>query len=158
MEREFSTDARIDWQEIVSKAKEHRKARKLSQRRLAVVAGVSLPTVVNFEAGEDVRVSSALAIMKVLEMVAEPVLGGLLVQKTGETGAIEMRFLPYAGQGSDVPQLQLSSVAELTEQMQQLGLDAETCQRVTVQLREDGAADVPNLRLSATRLGVFYSK
>ena len=52
---------------------------KLTQRRLAAVAGVSLPTVVKLEAGQDIRLSSALAILKVLDMVPRLVEGVLRI-------------------------------------------------------------------------------
>ena len=55
MERNLQTDNQLDWPEIVASAKRRRHEMKLKQRRLAAAAGVSLPTVVRFEAGQDIR-------------------------------------------------------------------------------------------------------
>ena len=49
MERNLQIDNQFDWPEIVASAKRRRHAMKLTQRRLAAVAGVSLPTVVKLE-------------------------------------------------------------------------------------------------------------
>jgi len=73
MERNLQTDNQFDWPEIVASAKRRRQEMKLTQRRLAAVAGVSLPTVVKLEAAQDIRLSSALAILKVLDMIPRPV-------------------------------------------------------------------------------------
>ena len=75
MERNLQTDNQLDRPEIVASAKRGRHEMKLTQRGLAAAAGVSLPTVVKFETGEDIRLSSALAILKILNMVPSAVEG-----------------------------------------------------------------------------------
>jgi len=75
MERNLQTDNQLDWPEIVASAKRRRHEMNLTQRRLAAAASVSLPTVVRFEAEQDIRLSSVLAILKILGMVPRPVEG-----------------------------------------------------------------------------------
>lgn len=58
---------RLNWQLLVEEAIKRRKAQKLSQRRLAAIAGVSQPTVSRFELQkEDIQLSSALKILETL--------------------------------------------------------------------------------------------
>jgi transcriptional regulator with XRE-family HTH domain len=101
MERNLQTDNHLDWPEIVASAKRRRHEMKLTQRRLAAVAGVSLPTVVKFEAVQDIRLSSALAILKVLDMVPRPIEGVLMIVADGNsaTGPYQVMFAPYASRG-----------------------------------------------------------
>ena len=81
MERDFPLDWQLDWQEIVDEAHRRRKERKLPMRRLAAQANVSLPTVLRFEKNErDIQLSSVLAILNVLGMVAKRVEGALLIK------------------------------------------------------------------------------
>jgi transcriptional regulator with XRE-family HTH domain len=71
MEWEF----RINWFALVEEAKQRRKSQKLTQRRLAQLAGVSTPTVSRFENGEkDIQLSSITSILGVLGMLDERVL------------------------------------------------------------------------------------
>jgi len=57
----------LDWQGVVDAAVKMRKRERISQKELAALAGVSHPTVVRFEAGdEQLLVSSAMAILRVL--------------------------------------------------------------------------------------------
>ena len=57
----------INWPALVAEAIRRRKAEGLSQRDLAALAGVSLPTVVKFEkASGEIIVAKALAILAVL--------------------------------------------------------------------------------------------
>lgn len=57
----------VNWSELVSEAIRRRKGERLSQRDLAALAGVSLPTVVKFEKGSgEIIVAKVLAILKVL--------------------------------------------------------------------------------------------
>src|SRR5664280_658728 len=101
MERNLQTDYQLDWPEIVTSAKRKRHKMKLTQRRLAAVASVSLPTVVKFEAGQDVRLSSALAILKLLDMVPRPIEGVLKIvaRSNSATGPYQVTFAPYASRG-----------------------------------------------------------
>jgi len=71
MERQF----RINWPAIVEEAKQRRKTEKLTQQRLAEIAGVSTPTVSRFESGErDIQLSTVTNILGVLGMLDERVL------------------------------------------------------------------------------------
>src|SRR3990167_5287565 len=65
MERQF----RINWPAIIEEAKQRRKAQRLTQSRLAVMAGVSTPTISRFESGEkDIQLSTIISILTVLGM------------------------------------------------------------------------------------------
>ncbi len=58
---------RLDWQELVEEAISRRKQQKLTQKKLAVLSGVSGPTVNSFEQGKtSITLASALKIMKSL--------------------------------------------------------------------------------------------
>ena len=62
---------RIDWQEIVKEAISRRKQQKLTQKQLAVLAGVSGPTVNSFEQSRlTVTLESAFKILRCLGLVA----------------------------------------------------------------------------------------
>lgn len=57
----------LDWQKIVDEAVARRKTEGLTQRTLAALAGVSLPTLVKFEKGvTDIKLTGVLAILKAL--------------------------------------------------------------------------------------------
>ncbi|CUS39980.1 helix-turn-helix transcriptional regulator [Candidatus Nitrospira nitrificans] len=65
MERNF----RLDWQGLVEEAVRRRKEQKLSQKKLAVLAGVSGPTVNAFEQQRTtITLESALKILRCLGM------------------------------------------------------------------------------------------
>lgn len=58
---------RLDWPEIVREAVTRRKAQGLTQKQLAVLAGVSGPTVNSFEQGKtSITLESALKILSCL--------------------------------------------------------------------------------------------
>lgn len=62
--------APLDWPAVVQEAIARRKAEKLTQRKLASLAGVSPPTITSFERGElTLRLESAFAILSVLGLV-----------------------------------------------------------------------------------------
>jgi transcriptional regulator with XRE-family HTH domain len=62
----------LEWQKLVDEAVERRKAERLTQRTLAALAGVSLPTLVKFEKGvTDIKLTGVLAILKVLGLAKE---------------------------------------------------------------------------------------
>jgi transcriptional regulator with XRE-family HTH domain len=59
----------INWSAIVEEAKQRRKSQRLTQARLAEMAGVSTPTLSRFEKGEkDIQLSSVMSILSVLGM------------------------------------------------------------------------------------------
>jgi transcriptional regulator with XRE-family HTH domain len=71
MERQF----RINWPAIVEEARQRRKSQRLTQQRLATLAGVSTPTVSRFEGGgKDIQLSSVTKILTVLGMVDDRIL------------------------------------------------------------------------------------
>lgn len=58
---------RLDWQEIVQEAVRRRGEQRLTQEQLAVLAGVSKPTLNRFERGRtSIRLDSAFKILRVL--------------------------------------------------------------------------------------------
>ena len=58
---------RLNWQNFVEAAVRRRKEQKLTQEQLAVLAGVSKPTLNSFEQGKTtIKLDSALKILKVL--------------------------------------------------------------------------------------------
>lgn len=60
----------INWPAIVEEVKQRRKAQRLTQARLAELAGVSTPTVSRFESGEtEIRLPTVLSILGVLGMI-----------------------------------------------------------------------------------------
>lgn len=63
MERNF----RLNWQTFVDEAIARRKQQRLTQKQLAVLAGVSGPTVNRFEQGKsNITLDSALKILHML--------------------------------------------------------------------------------------------
>ncbi|NGZ95013.1 MAG: hypothetical protein CV089_02565 [Nitrospira sp. WS110] len=58
---------RLDWQSLVEEAVKRRKEQKLSQKKLAVLAGVSGPTINAFEQQRtSITLESALKILRCL--------------------------------------------------------------------------------------------
>ena len=58
---------RLNWQAFVEEAIRRRKEQRLTQEQLAVLAGVSKPTLNNFEAGKTtVTLENALKILRML--------------------------------------------------------------------------------------------
>jgi transcriptional regulator with XRE-family HTH domain len=65
MERNF----RLNWQDVVSEAIKRRKEQRMTQEYLALLAGVSKPTLNAFEQGKDsLTLKSVLKILKALGM------------------------------------------------------------------------------------------
>lgn len=58
---------RLNWQNLVEEAVKRRKEQKLTQNQLAILAGVSKPTLNSFEQGKiNIKVESALKILRIL--------------------------------------------------------------------------------------------
>jgi hypothetical protein len=132
---------------------------KLTQRRLAVVAGISLPTVVKFEAGEDVRLSSALAILKVLEMVAEPMEGllRLAIAPNGTAaGPFQASFAPYGGSDGGLEPYTLPDRAALDGFFNGLGIEKEKQRQAAATLADRYAADIGGVRISPSQLRRYW--
>ncbi len=67
MERNFQ----LDWTALVEEAIKRRKESRLTQQQVAVLAGVSKPTVVRFEKREqNITLSSAFAILKLFSLLS----------------------------------------------------------------------------------------
>jgi transcriptional regulator with XRE-family HTH domain len=158
MERNLQTDHQFDWPEIVTSAKRRRHEMKLTQRRLAAVSGVSLPTVVKFEAGQDVRLSSAQAILKVLDMVPRLVEGGLKIvaNSNSATGPYQVMFAPYASRGGALELRLLTDRSALDEFLHELRVGAEEKQRAFAALARENSADIVNLQLSPAELHRYW--
>jgi len=63
----MESNIEFSWHEIVKKAIDRRKEQKLSQEELSVLAGVSKPTLNDFEQGRtSVTISSVLKILIIL--------------------------------------------------------------------------------------------
>ncbi|MCY3983248.1 MAG: helix-turn-helix transcriptional regulator [Roseovarius sp.] len=57
----------LNWQGVVQEAVRRRKEQKLTQEQLAVLAGVSKPTLNGFEQGKtNIRLDNALKILRML--------------------------------------------------------------------------------------------
>lgn len=57
----------LNWQTLVKEAIKRRKQQRITQEQLAILAGVSKPTLSHFEAGKtNITLDSALKILKVL--------------------------------------------------------------------------------------------
>ena len=57
----------LNWPALVNEAIKRRKEQKLSQQQLAILAGVSKPTLSSFEQGfHNITLASALKILKIL--------------------------------------------------------------------------------------------
>jgi len=66
---------RLDWQALVEEAVVRRKQQHLTQKQLAVLAGVSTPTMNTFEQGKtSITLASAMKILGLLGLL-EPVKG-----------------------------------------------------------------------------------
>lgn len=62
----------LNWQALVQEAVARRKQQKLSQENLAILAGVSKPTLNGFEQGKtSITLDSALKILRSLGMAEE---------------------------------------------------------------------------------------
>ena len=60
----------LDWSAIVEEAIKRRKESRLTQKQVAVLVGVSKPTVVRFEKQKkNITLKSALAILKLFGMI-----------------------------------------------------------------------------------------
>lgn len=73
------TQLPIDWRAVVDEAKERRRQEGLSQRDLAALAGVSVPTVNSFERGDiNLRLDKVAAILESLNLFIAPSAAGNL--------------------------------------------------------------------------------
>jgi transcriptional regulator with XRE-family HTH domain len=148
MERDFQ----LDWAEIVEEARRRRSEQKLTMRRLAAGANVSLPTVLRFEKNrQDIQLSSALAILGALGMVARKTEGTLLVRGAAD-GPYRVMFAPLAGAGGPLEAREIPGRAELESVLGGLGID-EAAQRLAMaDLLKAGVASITGLQLGARQI------
>jgi transcriptional regulator with XRE-family HTH domain len=158
MERNLPADCQLDWPEIVVQAKRRRRQIKLTQRRLAVVAGVSLPTVVKFEAGEDVRLSSALAILKVLEMTVTMLEGTLRIRYGGGQGTepFHVMFSPYAGAGGSTETKSLPDLAALEDFLDSIRVGTDEKQKALAEVVRINVASILRVQISSTEARRYW--
>jgi transcriptional regulator with XRE-family HTH domain len=143
MERSVS----LDWAQIVDEARQRRKDRKLTQRRLAAMANVSLPTVVRFEKNErDIQLSSALAILNVLDMVERPIEGSLLVRGVAR-GPYKVMFAPSAGAGRPLVPKDVGERGQLEALLDELAIGEDARERLFADLVRDQIASIAGLQL-----------
>lgn len=154
MERDFQ----IDWAEIVEEAHRRHQALGLSMRRLAVLANVSLPTVLRFEKNQrDIQVSSVLAILNALGMVARKIEGTILVRGPAD-GPYQAMFAPSAGAGAALESRSVSTRADLEALLNELGIDTGHQRLALADLLRTGAASITAVRLSPSRAGILWPK
>jgi transcriptional regulator with XRE-family HTH domain len=61
----------LDWPRLVAEAIKRRKSQNLTQKQLAILAGVSAPTLNRFEQNyANITLKSAFAILKTLGLIA----------------------------------------------------------------------------------------
>ena len=95
MERQFC----INWSATVEEAKERRKAQRLTQARLAAIAGVSTPTLSRFERGaKDIQLFSVMSILTALGMIDQRDL--IFPEKNERDDASRMKVL-FNGKDGD---------------------------------------------------------
>ena len=105
---------RINWPAIVEEAKQRRKTQKLTQQQLAILAGVSTPTVSRFENGEkDVQLSSIMNILGILGMVDKRVLlFSITEEPEPEFSKKTMRFTGKDGNTTVICQISYEALAD----------------------------------------------
>jgi transcriptional regulator with XRE-family HTH domain len=137
-------DIQFDWEEIVGAALRRRKELKLTQRRLAAMANVSLPTVVRFEKlGRDIQISSVLAILGALGMTARNVEGTLLA-RGGPDGPYRIAFAPLAGSAGPLRWREVDALAGVFDA---LGVDHAARRLAGADLVREGRASVTGLQV-----------
>lgn len=95
MERQFL----LNWPGLVEEAKQRRKTQKLTQARLAKLAGVSTPTISRFESKEtDIQLPTVLRIFRVLGMLDQR---ELVFAETGAHYDPVRRVIGFAGKDAD---------------------------------------------------------
>jgi transcriptional regulator with XRE-family HTH domain len=143
-------DLQIDWAEIVEAARRRRKERKLTMRRLAALANVSLPTVLRFEKNQrDIQLSSVLAILNALGMVAKKIEGTLLMRALKD-GSVQVMFAPSAGAGRELERKVVTGgTTELKELWSELGVDEDAQRFAAADLVRTEAASITGLQLNS---------
>ncbi len=132
----------------MNEARRRRKSQGLTMRRLAAVANVSLPTVLRFEKNQrDIQLSSVLAILNALGLVARKVDGTLLLRGPAD-GPYEVRFAPSAGAGGPLEARSVAARPELEALFDELDIDTARRRLAYADLERAQAASITGLRLS----------
>ena len=72
MERYIQTNSRLNWQALVRQAVKNRKSLGLTQKQLAVLADVSLPTLNSFEQGKtSLTLENSFKILRMVGLLEE---------------------------------------------------------------------------------------
>lgn len=121
-------------------------------RRLAAQANVSLPTVLRFEKNvRDIQLSSALAILDVLGMVAHKIEGTVLIKGSpdrADAGPYEVMFAPSAGAGIPLQPRAAEDAAALEALLTELGIDTDAQRRAAADIVRTGRSSIPGIQLS----------
>jgi hypothetical protein len=114
--------------------------------------------VVKFEAGVDIRLSSALAILKLLDMVPRPIEGVLMIVAGGDsaTGPYQVMFAPNASRGGALEPRLLADRATLDEFLTELRVGDQEKQLAFTALARENSADIINLQLSPAELHRYW--
>ena len=125
---------RLNWETITQEARRRRKARRITQSRIAALAKVSRSTVVRFESNEDdIQLSSALRILSVLDM-----------------------FAPNMGPGAAMEPRYLANREALKDLLKELQVDPESQRRALADLDRGANTSIPSVLLSMDELQQYW--
>jgi len=140
----------------VEEARRRRRERKISMRRLAAISNVSLPTVLRFEKNsQDIQLSSVLAILGALGMLARPIEGTLLVRGAAD-GPYRVMFAPLAGAGGPLEAREVETASDLGALLDRLGIAADAKRLALADLVKSGVSSITGLRLRARLVGELW--
>jgi len=145
----------VNWEMITREARRRRKARGMTQLRLATLAKVSRSTVVRFELSSgDVQLSSALRILSVLDMVERKQEGNLLLINEEGTlvSPIVAMFAPNTGIGGAKESKRFANLAELALFLEELKIEPAAQRLAMADLERTKTAAIPNILLTMTEL------
>jgi transcriptional regulator with XRE-family HTH domain len=145
----------LNWEAITLEARRRRKARGMTQLRLAALAKVSRSTVVRFESNiRDIQLSSALRILSVLDMVERKQVGNLLLRRESQTldGPFVVMFAPTMGPGGAMEPNRFRSLQDLTSFLKELKIDPAAQRLALADLERTGTATIPNILLTMDEL------
>ncbi len=145
----------LNWEAVTREARRVRKARGMTQLRLAALAKVSRSTVVRFESnGGDMQLSSALRILSVLDMVERKQEGNLLLLNLDPSAhyPVVAMFAPYMGPGGAMEPKRFGSLQDLTLFLNELKIDPAAERRAIADLERTQKAAIPNVLLTMAEL------
>jgi hypothetical protein len=125
-------------------------------RRLASMANVSLPTVLRFEKNQrDIQLSSVLAILNALGMVAKKIEGTLLMRAL-KGGSVQVMFAPSAGAGRELERKIVTGIPNLRELWTELGVGEDAQRLAAADLVRTEAASITGVELSARQAKTYW--